>query len=648
MKTHIILVWLFLAMLSMQVHASKMIEGFAKHTAYHQVVLAPDGKHFAVTVTNNEGKRTILILERSTNQKVGSLSWSGREIPNRVVWLNNERIGIEVALKVNALDQPVLTGEYVAMNIDGSKKIILHGMRKKAKRNKSKSKASMGQMFITDLLPDEPNFVNVLTTPIGESYAELKRINIYTGREKRLAKSPLKGGGMLADHNGNARFAVGIEDDNGSNKTVVYYKQKADSEWQLFDKYNEDQGGITPLAFDAKNEKVYVSSNINRQTKAIYSLDLVTKELNLVSENGRVDVAGMDFGPNRRLYAVHYEPDYSEVDVIDKKHPLGKWYPSFIKSFKGAKVSIVSSTQDMTEMVILVETDKDPGSYYVFNSATGKLTLLMKSKPWLESDKLGTTEAFSFTARDGKTIYGFITLPKGKDKNLPMIVMPHGGPHGPRDHWTYGTNDDVQLLASHGYAVLRVNFRGSGGYGKKYQSSGYRKWGSTIMDDITDGVKWAVSQGIADESRLCIYGASFGGYSALMAPVREPELYKCAIGYVGVYDMDLLFKTGDVPESQYGTNFLKKVIGEDKAEIEAFSPARHVDKIKAAVFIVHGEKDERAHYDHALLLRDKFEQANKPYKWLTKPKEGHGFYKEENRLDLYNQILDFLEKHIGK
>lgn len=648
MKINTILVWLLLVVLSTQVNASKMIEGFAKHTAYHQVVLSPDGKHFAVTVTNSEGERTILVLDRSTNQQIGSLSWDGREIPNRVVWLNNERIAIEVALKVNALDQPVLTGEYVAMNIDGSKKIILHGMRKKAKRNKSKSKASMGQMFITDLLPDEPKFVNVLTIPIGESYAELKRINIYTGREKRLAKSPIKGGGMLADHNGNARFAVGIEDDNGTNKTVVYYRQKADSEWQLFDKYNEDLGIITPLAFDARNEKVFVSSNINRETKAIYSLDLATKKLNLVSENERVDVAGTDFGPNRRLYAVHYEPDYSDVDVIDKEHPLGKWYPAFIKSFKGAKVSIVSSTQDMTEMVILVETDKDPGSYYVFNSVTGKLTLLMKSKPWLESDKLGTTEAFSFTARDGKTIYGFITLPKGKDKNLPMIVMPHGGPHGPRDNWTYGTNDDVQLLASHGYAVLRVNFRGSGGYGKKYQSSGYRKWGSAIMDDITDGVKWAVSQGIADESRLCIYGASFGGYSALMAPVREPELYKCAIGYVGVYDMDLLFKTGDVPESQYGTNFLKKVIGEDRAEIEAFSPARHVDKIKAAVFIVHGEKDERAHYDHALLLRDKFEQANKPYKWLTKPKEGHGFYNEENRLDLYNQMLDFLEKHIGK
>ena len=646
MKVKYLLLSILALALSTSISASELIEGFAKHSAYHQVVLSPDGKHYAVTVTNKDGKRTILILDRATNKQVGSLSWRGREIPNSVVWLNNERVAIEVGIKVNALDQPLLTGEYVAMNIDGSRKMVLHGLRKETKRNKRRSKAAMGQMFITDLLPEEPDYVNILTIPNGESFAELKRINVYTGREKRLAKSPLKGGGMLADHNGNARFAVGIESVEGINKTVVYYKKTKDSDWELFDRYDEDLGSISPLAFDANNEKVYVLSNYNRETKAIYALDLQTKKLELVSQNERVDVQTMDFGPKRQLYAVHYEPDYSSIDVLDPNHPLGKWYPAFIKSFNGAKVSIVSSTYDMTEMVVQVESDKDPGSYYVFNSKTGNLSLLMKSKPWLDTKKMGSTEAFSFKARDGKTIYGFITLPKGKETNLPLIVIPHGGPHGPRDYWTF--DDDVQLLASHGYAVLRVNFRGSGGYGKEYQSSGYRKWGSAIMDDITDGVNWAIAQNIADKDRLCIYGASFGGYSALMGPVREPDLYKCAIGYVGVYDMDLLFKTGDVPESQYGTNFLKKVIGEDRAQIEAFSPARHVDKIKSAVFIVHGEKDQRAHFDHALLLRDKFEQANKPYQWLTKPKEGHGFYNEDNRLDLYNQMLAFFEKHIGK
>lgn len=619
------------------------VEHFAKHARYHNIVLSPDGKHIAASVSNAEGKRSVIILDRKTNTLQGTLSWSGSEIPFSVYWLNNERIGVDVGDKHGSRDAPYRTGEVVAMNIDGSKKKMLFGMRKMRGQLVN---PTFEQMYITDFRHDEPKYVTVLTVPAsGKSKAKLHKLNVYSGKMKRLAVSPTVGGSLLADNNGVARFATGSMAEDGINVSTIYYREDAKSDWEMLDKYDPDNGYMSPIVFSKDNSKVYVRSNLDSPVTGIYSYDIKTKKRTPVAVHETVDVQTLNFGTQGLLYAAHFEPDYSKVEVIDKTHPIGKWYPAFVKSFRGAKVSITSSTLAMDELTIHVQSDKDPGSFYLFNTKTQKLELLMKAKPWLDQSLLGSTEAFKFKARDGKEIYGYLTLPKGKDANLPMIVLPHGGPHGPRDFWTY--DDDAQFLATRGYAVLKVNFRGSGGYGREFQRSGYRQWGGEIMDDITDAAHWAIKQGIANKDRMCIYGASFGGYASLMSVVKEPDLYKCALGYVGVYDMDLLHTTGDISQRDTGTNFLDRVVGHDKAQLDEYSPARHVKKIKADLFIVHGEKDIRAHYDHALFLREKLDEAKIPYQWLTKPKEAHGFYDEGNRKELYEKMIKFFDKNIG-
>ena len=620
------------------------VEHFAKLQQYHNLVLSPDGKHYATIFTNENGKFALAILNRKRNEVTTTLSWRGKEMPLSVSWLNNERVGVRVGLKSNLLEVPLASGEYIAMNLDGSKKTILHGARKKAKRNQARSSAEKGRISVVNYLRDEPKFIEVMkTSPVG--YAEHKRVNIYSGKEKLISKSPVKGGGMVLDNDGQARFAVGLDAESGKNLTEVYYRDSAKDDWKVLDSYDEDEGSIQPISFAPDNKNVYVLSTLTSDKKGLYLYDVKSKSLKPVAVNDRVDLMDANFDRDGNVVAVSFEPDYSSVEVIDKTHPIGKWYPALIKSFRGAKVSLVSATQDYSEIVVLVESDKDPGSFYIFNTKTSKLELAMKAKPWLSAENFGTTEAFSFKARDGMEIFGYLTLPKGKQENLPMILIPHGGPHGPRDYWTY--DDDVQFLAERGYAVMKVNFRGSGGYGKEHMKKGYRQWGGNIMNDLTDGVNWAVKNGIADKDRLCIYGASFGGYSALMSVVKEPDLYKCAIGYVGIYDMDLMFEKGDVPGSLFGVNFLNKVLGKDAEELDRYSPARYVDKIKADIFIVHGEEDIRAHYDHALLLKDKLDEKNMKYEWMSKAKEGHGFYNEDNRKELYERMAAFFEKNIG-
>jgi dipeptidyl aminopeptidase/acylaminoacyl peptidase len=211
----------------------------------------------------------------------------------------------------------------------------------------------------------------------------------------------------------------------------------------------------------------------------------------------------------------------------------------------------------------------------------------------------------------------------------------------------WGYDPSVQLLAVEGYAVLQINFRGSTGYGTKFRDAGYGEWGRKTQEDIIDATYWAIKEGIADKERIAIFGASFGGYSALQAPILEPDLYKAAIGYVGVYDLDMLYTTGDIETARWGEAYLDTTLPDNEADRIAQSPARNVDKLKAAVFIVHGVDDYRAAFEHAEALRDALDEINYPYEWLAKDGEGHGFYDVDNRIELNNKVLAFLEKHLN-
>lgn len=227
-----------------------------------------------------------------------------------------------------------------------------------------------------------------------------------------------------------------------------------------------------------------------------------------------------------------------------------------------------------------------------------------------------------------------------------MVVMPHGGPHGPYDEWGY--DPDVQLLASNGYAVLQVNFRGSGGYGQDFEAMGYQKWGREMQDDITDATLWAINERIADPDRICIAGASYGGYASLMAVVREPDLYQCAIPIAGVYSLPMMRKKGDYRRNRRASNvFLDDYLGRDEDDLIARSPAYHVDQIKADLFFIHGTEDVRVPIDQAEFVRDQLDDAGISYEWMERD-EGHGFTQLENRRDMYEAILMFLDQHIGE
>ena len=266
-------------------------------------------------------------------------------------------------------------------------------------------------------------------------------------------------------------------------------------------------------------------------------------------------------------------------------------------------------------------------------------------RPWVKPDSMAEMSAFHIPASDGFRIHGYITMPPNAQPGTPppLVVLPHGGPHSVRNQWRF--DPEAQLLAHEGFAVLQVNYRGSGGYGLAYEKAGYRKWGDRVVQDIIDATRFAVRKGFGDPKRICIYGASFGGYAAIQSSVLAPDLFRCAAGYSGIYDLNLLTRIGDISLRRLGRGYVRTVVGEDSEALAKASPVKHADLIAARVFLIHGSKDERAPIRHAESLRDALTARGNAPEWLVESKEGHGFFDDGARERMYGRLVKFLQEN---
>jgi dipeptidyl aminopeptidase/acylaminoacyl peptidase len=325
------------------------------------------------------------------------------------------------------------------------------------------------------------------------------------------------------------------------------------------------------------------------------------------------------------------------------EHPATRLLESLRKAFGGNQVRIVSRSRNGKRAIVFVNSDVAPGEFFLFDTETKQADMIRAARSWIDLRKMRPREPIQLESRDGLTLHGYLTRPTGEGPH-PLIVLPHGGPHGVRDVWSFDW--EAQLFANRGYAVLQVNFRGSAGYGLEFERAGYRQWGAKMQDDVTDATQWAIEQNIASAERICIYGASYGGYAALMGVAREPKRYRCAVGYAGVYDLELMHASGDISLSKQGSSYLDRVLGSDPADLRARSPVTHAKAIEAPVFLIHGQEDFRADYKHATRMRTELEKAGKSVHWLALRGEGHGVYDEQTREQMYEAILEFFDTHL--
>ncbi|MBQ4862121.1 S9 family peptidase [Pseudoalteromonas sp. MMG013] len=630
-------------------HAGEIISvaDFSKDFAYRQVQISPNGKYLSF-ISKVEGKNNLYILDLKDNKIVSGISFSGNGQVGAYVWASNKRLVAEKQYLRGWSAHPEYRGELYAMNWDGKRQRYVVGYQGEMQTGSAIKKVPPlnGTSYVLDSLPDDEDHILIVTYPwrmVKEPKTVVYRVNIHNGHRKRVAGSPSKMGRYVTDHQGNVRVVVST--DNYINQSI-HIRDKRGDKWRALPLSNTSLQDVTPWSFDKSGKYALIGASESGGPQGIYKLDLTTGVTTKVFQDDEVSPSTVwTDSISKEVIAIELESGYPSYAFTDSNSQGSRTLKSLLATFPNSQVHLISSSKDGKRSIAYVWSDQNPGQYYLYDGEKKKLSFLFSERGWLPTDKMAETKPIKFTARDGVEIRGYLTLPKGKEaKNLPLVVMPHGGPHRTRDYWRFDV--ESQLLASRGMAVLKVNFRGSGGYGRNFEVAGYRKWGSDIQHDIIDGTQYVIKQGYADASNMCIMGASFGGYSALQSAIIEPDLFKCAIGVVGVYDLPLTFKEGDVAGRKTGRSYLARVLGDDQQQLKDFSPSHNIEKLKAPVLIVHGGEDKRAPIEQAESLIEALEKAKHPYQFMLLESEGHGFYKAKHRAQYYERILAFLDAHL--
>jgi len=620
----------------------------AKDYTYQGAKISPDGKHIAMAILQN-GKRKLAVVSSSDFSAVGGANFGKKQEVGEFYWANNERIVMQVWVSEPWKEQPSFYGELFAVNYNGKRGRMIYGYRagEMSVGSKLKKKVSIyGQAKIISLLPSEEDEILISSTPMSSSGGRIPtahRLNIYNGKMSPIvAGGPVPYANFFADRQGNIKIAVGT-DKNHEKRVYRFLDDKND--WQEVP--SESFGsGYYPLTFDESGKNLLLIDNKDHDVAGIYKLDLETGKKALLYRDEKVDITNIEYNLARdNVYAIRIDPDYPTYVMLNNNSEEGQMFKFFLDMFPGYKVNVTSHSKDGKLWMIYASNDRAAGSYYLYNKESNKFSLLFSNMEHLKSKALSESIPIKFTASDGREVNGYITYPAGipETQNVPLVTLVHGGPMA-RDYWSF--DREVQLLAAQGYAVLRLNFRGSTGYGASFEAGSKRQWGGRVQKDIIEGTKWAIQQGGISEDKVCIMGGSFGGYSALQSAILAPELFRCVVGVAGVYDLAMMFEEGDVPNLLFGKAYLQNQLGTDKELMRQYSPVHNVHKLQAPVLIAHGEKDVRVPIEHAEALRDAMDKHKKEYEWFVKDTETHGFYDQKNRTEYFERVIVFLSKHL--
>ncbi|WP_296246023.1 S9 family peptidase [uncultured Stenotrophomonas sp.] len=632
------------------VFAAQDIQDFIGRPTYGTAKISPDGRYLAITV--DKGDQDVLVVLNAADLKPLKIN----QLPDKksigsFYWVSPERLMFDAVKKLGGYAAPFSIGEWYAVNADGTqpRPLIFQGTRDATQQ--AKSIGNERYSLVDTLRNDDDNVIMQATSARSSEGVgtELFKVDVISGRRTSLGRAPKENCSITLDETKQPRFAVcsSSRDESGEYaERSELYRRDAQS-WTLINS-SKAEGKHLSVERTTESGTVYASLDDGKTPAAIGTLDTSSGEFKQLFSDPVAEISGNIWSTDlNTLIGVITEAGAPAVTMLDEAHPDAQLYTSLASAFDGQMVGFSSFTNDGKKILVSVYSDSNPGELYLYDRDTGKARFLMSRRTQLDPKKMATTRPFSFTARDGRTVHAYLTIPNGSDgKNLPLIVNPHGGPIGPRDDWAF--NPEAQLFASRGYATLQVNFRGSGGYGKEFQNAGHRQWDQNIQNDILDATHWALDNGYVDRSRICIYGGSFGGYSSMMAPIREPGLFQCAFGYVGVYDIDMLFKKGDIPQSDSGLRYLRRTQGSDRADWQRASPALRASEVKIPVYLAAGARDARAVPEQTELMNKALIAAgNRPEGMIIQSGEMHGFYGDEARLKLYTEMLNFFDRHIG-
>lgn len=601
------------------------LEDFFKNPEKTSYQISPDGSYYSY-LAPYESRKNIYVENIESGETKRVTSQTDRDIAG-YFWANNEQL--------------------VFMRDDGGNEnwyLVATDVNTGEEKPLTKMEGVRSQ--IIDDLEDIPEEMIIGLNQRNPQVFDPYRLNLTTGEMTMIAENPGNITGWMTDHNGQLRVANATD----GVSTSLLYRDSEDDDFRVVLTTNFKES-VSPRFFTFDNKNVYANSNIGRDKEAAIIFDIANgKELEELYENENNDVNGISYSRKRKVItAARYTAEKQQRHFFDEE--AKKTFERLQNELEGYEVAITSSTREEDKYIIRTYSDRSLGAYYLYDKTSDELRHIADVSPWINEENMATMKPIKYQSRDGLTIHGYLTLPKGMEdaKNLPVVVNVHGGPWA-RDNW--GFNPEVQFLANRGYAVIQMNFRGSTTYGRKFWEASFDQWGLSMQEDVQDGALWLIDQGIADPKRIAIYGGSYGGYATLQGLVKDPEFYACGIDYVGVSSLFTFMKTIPPYWAPY-LDMMHEMVGdpsvaEDSVRMAATSPALNADKIVAPLFIAQGANDPRVVKSESDQMVEAMKSRGVTVEYMVKDNEGHGFRNEENKFEFYGAMERFLGEHIGQ
>jgi dipeptidyl aminopeptidase/acylaminoacyl peptidase len=610
--------------------------------------VSPDGKHIAAIVNVND-QTQIMIAPFGSQKLTPLLSLENEKFRiEDVMWANNTRILVVASQPYNYEGMRWRTTHLFAANIDGSN---VKELRRSARAKRSTSNSELAYYYnspeVVSRLPKEPNHILVQTIdPRDNYYRSIYKVDINSGEHSKYLANGRRIVDWVVNSDGEVLVAVGVSGDPNDHAKFVYTRASNKENWKLVKRFEPYKTAtFNPVFFDQETNSVLVLTDHQLYRTALWRFDLEKKDFTEVVakapgnydiedvifhyKNGVQKLVGYKYADNfhRRVYFDH------SIGQLDRQ--LGQALAS-----SGLQSSIYSYDEANNKYIVKAVSDASPIKYFTFDAQSKKMSLWFSQHPNLEGKQLANVTPFSFNARDGMSINGYLTLPRGVEKP-PVVLFPHGGPFA-RDYQYF--DPFVQMIVNQGYAVLQVNYRGSTGFGNAYQVAGYKEWSKAMQTDLVDAMQWLKTTELVNTDKSCIAGASYGGYAALVAGYQTPEMFDCIASIAGISDL------GDQITHWRRNgfrNYVDNSVGSDAESVAMASPINHIDKFKKPVLLVHGRVDTRVSYRQSTGMYDALKQAGKQVEYHELDFGTHFLNDASNRKHAMEQLSLFLQKHLN-
>lgn len=619
------------------------IEQFADGTGFGIARLSPDGRHLAIERIQDNGN-SLLIVRTDTLAPTTELAFAPHEYVYGMDWANAGTVVVSRAIRIGGLETPRLTGELFAIPVEGGRTRHLAGGQGDVPKN-----GDLPIAFLVDALEADDDAILVSSTSFPQSDDDepkprLVKVSLGGNTREEIAVAPIARAQFITDRAGRLAFVQGIDDDF---RPVAFRFLAGEKRFEPIVAGPGPNASFQVLGFSADSGTAYASISERGETPCLYAVEMASQARQRLQCDPESEPLWLEASHiNGEPLGAQFASGKPSLHLFAPESPQARFHQQLSAAHAPALVTLLDTSRDGKLTLYTAWGDREPGRVYLYDHATQRSRGVYERAASLDRNRLAPMVPMPLAARDGTVLRTFLTLPPGGAmKNLPLVVMPHGGPHGVRDAWSY--DPEVQLLASRGYAVLQVNFRGSSGRGETFTRLGHGQWSGAMQDDIADATRQLVGAGVADAKRICISGASFGAYSAMISSIRYPELYRCAVGYAGVYRLDRLFRSGDTSQSASNRRYFEMVIGRDADTLRRESPASRAAELRQPVLLVHGQADWRTPPEQAEALRKALAESGNPPEWLMVPREGHGFARKPSRVAYYKAMLAFLDRHIG-